>query len=56
MGPLTIHTFLYQNPQSVPNFITCCILHNLLICCHEIDVNKIMNMLEQEDVRNYLSI
>jgi hypothetical protein len=45
MGPLMIHTFLYQNLQSVFNFITCCILHNLLIGCHEIDVDKIVNML-----------
>ncbi len=30
------------------DLITCCLLHNLLICCHEIDVEQILIMLDEE--------
>jgi hypothetical protein len=32
------------------DFITCCLLHNLLICCREIDVEQILIMLDEKIV------
>jgi hypothetical protein len=43
-GKIELHLFL------IPNLVCYCLLHNLLIGCHEINVKQILNLLQEDSL------